>query len=104
MRPLILFVLLIILGFLSYQRMTNPQLNHNSVADRIQHPLDTRLRYRIGHVDPRFHISEEQLKQIAQEAADLWFTGTGQAYFIYDPKAQLSINLIYDQRQADSEA
>lgn len=104
MRFLILLVLLVVLGFFASQRIFNPQLNHNSVADRIQHPFDTRLRYKIGHIDPRFHISEAQLKNIVQQATDIWFTGTAQQYFVYDPNAQLSINLIYDQRQAESEA
>ena len=104
MRLLLLCVLLISLIFFASQRMLNPQLNHNSVTDRLQHPLDTRLRYKIGHVDPRFNISHEQLQNLAQEATDIWFLDTHQQFFVYDPNAQLSINLIYDQRQADSEA
>lgn len=104
MRLLLLCALVIVLIFFASQRMLNPQLNHNSVTDRLQHPLDTRLRYRIGHVDPRFNISPEQLQNLAQQATDIWFLGTQKQFFVYDPNAQLSINLIYDQRQADTEA
>ena len=104
MRFLILFILICILGFFASQRIFNPQLNHNSISDRVQHPFDTRLRYKIGTIDPRFHINEDQLKNVIQQAADIWFMGTSKQYFIYDPNAQLSINLIYDQRQAESEA
>ena len=104
MRFLILMVLIILLGFFASQRIYHPQLNHNSIADRIQHPFDTRLRYKIGTIDPRFNISEEKLKQVLQQAADIWFMGTSKQYFVYDPNAQLTINLIYDQRQAESEA
>lgn len=104
MRFVILVVLLVLLGFFASQRIFNPQLNHNSVLDRLQHPFDNRLRYKIGAIDPRFNISEEQLKTIIQQAADIWFLGTSKQYFSYDPNAQLTINLIYDQRQADSQA
>lgn len=104
MRFLILFILICVLGFFASQRIFNPQLNHNSISDRVQHPFDTRLRYKIGTIDPRFHINEDQLKSVLQQAADIWFIGTSKQYFIYDPNAQLSINLIYDQRQAESEA
>lgn len=104
MRFIIFLVLLIVLGFFTSQRILNPQLNHNSVADRIQHPFDTRLRYKIGEIDPRFGISQDQLKTIIQQAADIWDVGTSKQYFSYDPNAQLTINLIYDQRQADSQA
>lgn len=104
MRILLLIIALIALAFFASQRLLHPQLNHNSVSDRLQHPLDTRLRYRIGHIDPKFNISHEQLKQLTQQAADIWFLGTSKQLFIYDPNAQLTINLIYDHRQADSEA
>lgn len=104
MRILLLIISLIALAFFASQRIFNPQLNHNSVLDRLQHPFDNRLRYKIGHIDPRFNISHDQLKEITQQAADIWFLGTSQPLFIYDPNAQLTINLIYDHRQADSEA
>lgn len=104
MRLLLLCVLVIVLIFFASQRMFNPQLNHNSVTDRLQHPLDTRLRYKIGHVDPRFNISDKHLQDLAQQATDIWFMGTQKQFFVFDPNAQLSINLIYDQRQADTEA
>lgn len=104
MRFLLLCVLIIAIIFFASQRMLNPQLNHNSVADRLQHPFDSRLRYRIGNIDPRFNITHEQLQTLAQQATDIWFLGTQKQFFVYDPNARLSINLIYDQRQADTEA
>lgn len=104
MRFLLLIILIILLAFLAMQRFSNPQLNHNSVLDRIQHPFDTRLRYKIGKIDPRFNISHEQLQNLARKATDIWFLGTQKQYFTYDSDAQLTINLIYDQRQAETEA
>ena len=104
MRFWILFTLIVFTAYFAIQRTMYPQLNHNSVVDRISHPLDTRLRYRIGEVDPRFNLSKEQVQNLAQQAADIWHVGTMKSLFVYDPNAQLSINLIYDQRQAESTA
>ena len=86
-----------------YQTRQHPQLKFNSLTDRITHPLDTRLRYRIAAVDPRFKLSVEQVEAISQQATQVWKDGTGKDYFVYDPNAQLAIHLIYDERQYESE-
>lgn len=104
MRFWILVCLIIFTAYFTIQRMMHPQLNHNSALDRITHPLDTRLRYRIGEVDPRFNMTKEQVQNLAQQATEIWHSGTLQNLFVYDPHAQLTINLIYDQRQAESTA
>ncbi|WP_171430550.1 matrixin family metalloprotease [Acinetobacter lactucae] len=57
------------------------------------------LKYRIAFIDPRFQITEEQLVEVSQQAAEIWQKETGKTYFIYDPEAQLAINLIYDDHQ-----
>ncbi|RKG36611.1 matrixin family metalloprotease [Acinetobacter rongchengensis] len=104
MRFWLLVALIVFTAYFLMQRMMYPQLNHNSVVDRLSHPLDTRLRYRIGDVDPRFNLSQDQIKTLSQQAADIWHLGTMKSLFVYDPNAQLSINLIYDERQAESSA
>ncbi|RZG80063.1 matrixin family metalloprotease [Acinetobacter venetianus] len=86
-----------------YQTHQHPQLKFNSLLDRITHPFDTRLRYRIVDVDPRFKLTTEQVKQLSVQATQIWKDGTGQDYFVYDPNAQLAINFIYDERQIESE-
>lgn len=104
MRFWLLLLLVIFTAYFAMQRKIHPQLSFNSVADRLQHPLDTRLRYRIGEVDSRFNISHEELIQLSQQATDVWLLGTQKQFFVYDPNASLKINLIYDQRQAESQA
>lgn len=104
MRLWIIFALIIFTAYFAIQRMMYPQLNHNSALDRISHPFDTRLRYRIGEVDPRFNIDKSQVQNLAQQATEIWHVGTLQSLFVYDPNAKLSINLIYDERQAESNA
>lgn len=100
--PVIILVLCVL--FLNAQSNFHPQLKFNSITDRILHPFDQRLRYRIGQVAPQFNVSHSELILLAQQATDIWHLGTQKQYFVYDPNAQLSINLIYDQRQADSNA
>lgn len=60
------------------------------------------VHYRIGEIDPRFKISHQQLMMVSQEAANIWQQSINKILFVYDPKATLSINLIYDQRQINS--
>lgn len=104
MRFWLIFAVILFTAYFSIQRYLHPQLNHNSTIDRISHPLDTRLRYRIGDVDPRFQISQQHLEVLSQQAADIWHQGTMKSLFVYDPNAKLAINLIYDERQAESTA
>lgn len=102
MRIWLLLLLMLCTVYFTMQRKIHPQLSYNAPLSRLQHPFDTRLRYRIADVDPRFGINAQQLIQLSQQATDIWKMGTGQDYFMYDPKAKLTINLIYDARQAES--
>lgn len=90
--------------FFTIQNLIHPQLKYNSGIDRLTHPFDTRVRYRLGTIDSRFGISEEQLKTLSHEATQIWHDGTGQQWFVYDDNAKLSINLTYDERQAKTVA
>ena len=71
MRLVLLSLLVIFLLGMTYQTRNHPQIRNNKLLDRIQHPFDTRLRYRIAEVDPRFGLSENELKQISQQAIRL---------------------------------
>lgn len=101
-RVLFLCCAFIILGILTYQ---NQQVHTklNPVSARLLHPFDDRIRYKIGEVDPRFGLSHDDVVEISQQAADIWTQATGKSYFVYDPKARLSIRLIYDERQQETE-
>ncbi|MFZ0332289.1 MAG: matrixin, partial [Acinetobacter bohemicus] len=102
MRMLSLILAVIWLLLMTYQTHQHHQLRYNAVSDRLKHPFDTRLRYRIAEVDPRFGLSKQQIIQLSQQATDIWKLGTGKDYFIYDPNAKLTIHLIYDERQDES--
>lgn len=103
MNRIIVIVIVVFFLWSGYQTRQHPQLKFNALLDRIIHPFDHRLRYRITDVDPRFKLSIEQVQEISQQATQIWKDGTGQDYFVYDPNAQLAIRLIYDERQQESE-
>lgn len=99
------FILLFLaILWLSYQSHAHYQLRYNAWSDRLLHPFDQRLRFKIGNVDPRFGLTQAQVIQLSQEALEIWHQGTQQTLFVYDPNAKLSIELIYDQRQQDANA
>lgn len=99
MRLILIIVVIVLSTWWIYQTKQHPQLKFNSISDRLLRPLDTRLRYRVADVDPRFGLSQQQVIQLSQEAAEIWHKGTLKPLFIYDPNAQLAIHLIYDDRQ-----
>ena len=102
MRILILLVFTLAVIFLISETFFDPNLDTKSIQSTSQQPHDTQIKYRIGFIDPRFNLSKEQLLQILSEATYIWERETQKSHFKYDPSAQLSINLIFDERQAES--
>lgn len=56
--------------------------------------------YKIGIIDPRFNLSEEQALGHAVEAANIWSNDKGSLLFKFSSKADLTINFVYDERAA----
>lgn len=102
LRNLALAVFVAVMGFFAYQTHTEPQTRHNSLTHRLTYPTDIRVRYRIGEVDARFGLSHDEVKRLAHEAVMIWHEGTGSEWFVYDESAKLAINLIYDDRQIET--
>ena len=102
MRYVLLIVLCIVIAILSYQNQQH-HTKLNPVSTRFLHPFDERIRYKISEVDPRFGLSHDDVVEISQQAIDIWTQATGKTYFIYDPNARLSLRLIYDERQQQTE-
>ncbi len=99
MRFIYILVFVLMSLFWVVQTQNHPQLRFNSAWDRITHPFDTRLRFRVSDVDPRFGLSQTEVIQLSKEAMEIWHQGTNKDFFVYDPKAKLTIRLIYDNRQ-----
>lgn len=62
------------------------------------------MTYRLGTVDARFDLSEEQALTAIDDAVTVWESAVGGDLFTYDPAGDLTINFIYDDRQAFADA
>ena len=78
--------LLGLVGYLGYQHYYNL-------------PCQNPIEYKIGALDPRFGVSQSAFLADIQEASNLWSTAAGKKLFAYNPKGNLTINLVYDDRQ-----
>lgn len=61
---------------------------------------DNPIYYKIGVIDDRFNITQNELLVNIREASTIWSTIQGKNLFVYDPEGDLTINLVYDKRQA----
>jgi predicted Zn-dependent protease len=57
------------------------------------------IKLKAGTVDPRFGVSPAELQSAIQQAGDLWNAAAHRPLFVYDPNAELPVNLVYDERQ-----
>ena len=69
---------------------------------RLNLPCSKTLEYSIGEIDPRFNIDSASLLKIIEEAQGLWSDQLGRKAFSYNPDASFKINLIFDERQMQS--
>jgi peptidoglycan hydrolase CwlO-like protein len=91
---LIVFLALVFTGFLNRTTLANTANNF-----LYQSPCQSPKTFRLGTVDPRFHITKDELLQDAQEAGGVWKNEQGMILMQYDPNSQMPINMVYDQRQ-----
>ncbi len=59
---------------------------------------DKPIMYRLGALDSRFGLSDEDIISSMKEAVDIWNNEYGKPLFIYSPNALLTVNLVYDER------
>lgn len=57
------------------------------------------IAYRIDTVDPEFNLSKEKFIEYSKQATEIWNDSYGKTLFVYDPAGNLSVNLVYDERQ-----
>lgn len=69
------------------------------VMDRYVLPCRRPISYAIGDIDPRFHVSADQVKKMAASAEVLWEDASSRDLFVYDSGAKLRINMVFDERQ-----
>lgn len=90
---LVLFVVFAILS------RVNPTVVENAKA--IVRPVCSEpIRYKIGSIDPQFKITEKEFATHIDQAADIWHNAYKKELFVYDPEGELTINMVYDERQS----
>jgi len=96
---LLFFVLIIVVsgGIYGFQHQEELATQFNDFL--YQSPCTT-ISYRLGNIDPRFNLSQQELLVDTKQAAALWNNAYGKPLLVYDPQAQMPINLVYDERQA----
>ena len=57
------------------------------------------LAYRLGTVDPRFGLSNDEVLEALRQAENLWEVAIGRKLFRHDPSGALVVSLVYDERQ-----
>lgn len=63
-------------------------------------PCKAPVGYRIGSLDSRFGLTEDELRAALRDAEAIWEEAAGEELFVYDEKARMPVNLLYDSRQA----
>lgn len=71
---------------------------------QVQAGCNLPLSYRIGEFDERFDISRDEARIALMEAEAVWENATGENLFRYDEEASFTVNFIFDDRQALTEA
>ena len=66
-------------------------------------PCSAPIEYKIGTLDPRFGVSQAQFEKDINQANNIWGNSIGKQLFKYNPNGVLTVNLIYDNRQATTQ-
>ncbi len=62
------------------------------------------LSYRLGQFDSEFNLTAEEARAHFDIAEAVWEDSVGRELFVYDENAALTVNFIFDERQALSDA
>src|SRR3989344_2641937 len=61
---------------------------------------DSTITYRVGTIDNRFHLSEDEFLTDIIQATTVWDSVAGKKLFAHDSNAELKVNLVFDERQS----
>lgn len=67
-------------------------------------PCAMPVAYRLGQIDERFGVTRPEVLEALRQAEALWERALGRELFVHDPAAQLTVNLVYDERQQTTQA
>ncbi len=58
--------------------------------------------YKVGSVDKRFGLDIDEVVDYSKASADIWNKNYGRDLFVYDDSGELTINMVFDERQRAS--
>ncbi|MEK7121433.1 MAG: matrixin family metalloprotease [Patescibacteria group bacterium] len=87
MRKILVFLLILGLGTVAARNL-------------YIYPCARPILYKIGSVDPKFGVKKDQLLKDLKSAEEVWEKPTAKNIFDYDPNGPLTVNFVYDTRQA----
>jgi hypothetical protein len=85
--------------------LTNKEQVRETARETIksfQKPCSKPIEYSVGQVDEKFGISGDRFREVVLQSEGIWELQTGKNLFQYNPNAKFKINLIFDQRQANT--
>lgn len=91
-------------GLVSYWALTSQGPSSDSSPSIQNKPCEVPIEYRIGTIDSRFGINDDEVRSVAKSAGDLWGHAIGRPLFRYNPYALLTIDFVYDGRQEITQA
>ncbi|MBI4040128.1 matrixin family metalloprotease [Candidatus Daviesbacteria bacterium] len=101
MKKLLILITLVILAAALVDRTGFDLAKLKTIL--VYSPCDSPIRYRIGSIDPKFNLTAKDFQSDVDRAADIWDLAEGKDLFVYDPNGQLSISMVYDERQSFTE-
>ncbi len=92
--------ILFLFGVLSLAIYVVPSLHQKAVQLLSYSQCDAPLPYKLGTIDARFNLNSDDALNDIKQATDIWSNAEGKKLFIYSSNANLTVNFVYDQRQA----
>ena len=84
----------------AYMKMVESTSDTDESYRPVVSPCKVTMGFKIGTFDTRFGISKAEFIKEIQESAKVWGETIDKQLFVYDENGSLTINLIFDERQA----
>lgn len=103
-KSLVFSVIVIsLLGFFAFNYSKISKLGTGPASESKISRCKLPVTYKYGTLDPKFGISEEKFKKTVGQAEKIWEDPLGQDIFSENENGAVEINLIYDERQQETE-
>ena len=100
MKSIISAIFLLIIGIFAVIFVINHPLFEAITRPLAVSPCDYSIKYKIGDIDSRFGLTQNEVNSNINDAITIWRNAEGKVLFEQGTKNALEINLVYDARQA----